>query len=363
MTSLAEVTHLCVNATLYAVMVPVVCQLWSLSELKALVSTGPLTFREKQEKESSLLSFFNTTSQVGFSTGTNQTASGTFWKSSVEKKQIVASGTLSDTPKKRVSYGSPWLSQSAASESVTLVSRGNGSALSLWLPGLLMDVVPDPGLEMVIEMPQQESTVELGVSGRDKKAHSKTTSEGTHREVNDWRSLIPDRVSEVYMADSPGLTNDWDLADVAFEGFHSPEEELRGDVFTDYKWPQRYDPLNGDVHVDALTSPLLEKLPETSWEKRDEVPVLEQTEEVLKKSKKDEFGSWAYVKKTKLTFSQDAGGSSSLSYEKEEERRPSVGEQEVRTSKLGMEWGKVNERGTSEKLEKDLIQSVLDLVR
>lgn len=359
---MAEVTHLCFNATLYAVMVPVVCLLWSVSELKALVSSGPLTFKEKQEKESSLSSSFNTTSQVGFSTGKNQTGSGTFWKSSVEKSQIVASGTLSDTPKKKVLYGSPWLSQSAASESVTLVSQDNGSALSLWLTGLLMDVVPDPGLEMVIEMPPQKSTAKLGVSGRDEKARSETTSEGMIQEVNDWKSLIPDRVSEVYMADSPGLMNDWGLADVAFEGFHSPEEELRGDVFMNYKWPQRYDPSSGDVHVDALTSPLLEKLPETPWEKSDEIPVLKQTE-VLKKSKKDDFGSWEYVRKTKLTFSQDAVGSSSLSYEKEEERRPSVGEQEVRTSKLGMEWGKVNEKGSSEELEKDLIHSVLDLVR
>ncbi|XP_026799894.3 zona pellucida protein C [Pangasianodon hypophthalmus] len=338
-------------------------------ELKALVSTGPLAFKEEQHEkgEPSLSNSFNATSRVGSFTRTNQIVSGTF-PSSVKKGWIAASVTVSGNSKKKVPYRSPWLSQPVVSDTVMVVSQDPGSALSLWLPELLMDVVPDPGLEMVVDIPQQNSTAKLvGVSSQDdaptEKAHSETTSEEIHQDARDWKSLIPERVSEVYQADSPGLMNDWDLGDdAALEGFHSSEEELRGDVFMNYKWPQHYDLPDHKVHMDALTSSLLEKLPEKPQEKDDDIRVLEQMEKVVKKVKGDEFGKPEYMKKTKLTFSQASDGSSSLSYE-EEERSPSVGEQEVKKSKLEMERMKVEEDGSSKKLEKDLMQSVLDLVR
>ncbi|MCI4382287.1 hypothetical protein PGIGA_G00013200 [Pangasianodon gigas] len=337
------------------------------SELKALVSTGPLAFKEEQHEkgEPSLSNSFNATSKVGSSVGMNRIVSGTF-PSSMEKGWIAASATVSGNSKNKVPYSSPWLSQPVVSDTVMVVSQDPGSALSLWLPELLIDVVPDPGLEMVIDIPRQNSTAKLvGVSSQDvptEKAHSETTSEEMHQDAHDWKSLIPERISEVYQADSPGLMNDWDLGDdAALEGFHSLEE-LRGDVFMNYKWPQHYDLSDDKVHVDALTSPLLEKLPEKPQEKEDDIMVLEQTEKVVKKVKGDEFGKPEYMKKTKLTFSQASDGSSSLSYE-EEERSPSVGEQEVKKSKLEMERTKVEEDGSSKKLEKDLMQSVLDLVR
>lgn len=113
---------------------------------------------------------------------------------------------------------------------MTFGSQGKRNALSLWLPGLLVDLVPDPGLEMVTDIPQPNSTAEIVVVARHggvptADVHSETTSEETHQEARDWKLLIPKHVSEVYMADSPDLM-DWDL-----EGFYSPEEELRGDVF------------------------------------------------------------------------------------------------------------------------------------
>ncbi|MCJ8736491.1 hypothetical protein PDJAM_G00013160 [Pangasius djambal] len=335
------------------------------NELKALVSTGPLIFKEEQNEkgEPSPSNSVNATSKVGSSTGMNRLGSGTF-PSSMEKGLIVASATVSGNSKKEVPYSSPWLSQPVLSDTVTVVSQDPGSALSLWLPDLLIDVVPDPGLEMVIDLPRQKSTAKLGVSSQDgvptEKAHLETSSEEMHQDARDWKALIPERVSEVYMADSPGLMNDWDLGDdAALEGFHSSEEELRGDVFMNYKWPQHYDPSDNKVHMDALMSPLPEKLPEKPQEKDDDLMVLEQTEKVVEG---DEFGKPEYMKKTKLTFSQASDGSSSLSYE-EEERSPSVGEQKVKKSKLEMERTKVEEGGSLKKLEKDLMQSVLDLLR
>lgn len=180
------------------------------------------------------------------------------------------------------------------------VSQDKENASSLLLPGLLVDIVPDPGQEIVIDNPQQESSAELlGVSGHDgvptKKGLSETTSVEMPRKAHDWESLIPERVSEVYMADSPGLLNDLG-DDVAMEGFlHSPEEEPRGGVFMNDKWLQHFEPSNSEVHVDALTSPLPEKLPEMPREKDDEILALKRTEKVLKKVK-DEFGNPGYVK-------------------------------------------------------------------
>ncbi|GAA6079788.1 zona pellucida protein C [Tachysurus ichikawai] len=52
-------------------------------------------------------------------------------------------------------------------------------------------------------------------------ACSKTTSEEKHQETYDWKSLIPERVSEVYMAGSPGKRSD-----AALVGF--PEHILAG---------------------------------------------------------------------------------------------------------------------------------------
>lgn len=222
------------------------------------------------------------------------------------------------------------------------INQDEDDASSMWLP---VDDVPDP----------ENSTADLmGVSIRDgvptEKAHLETSSsEEMHHEVRDWKSLIPERISEVYTAD---LMNDWDLADDyddALEEFYSPEEEQRGNVFMNYKWPQHY---NGP-HMKALESPLPGKLPEKP--QNDDL-VLEQTEKVVQMVKGDDVGKYR-----KLTFSQDSDGSSSISYE-EEVRSPSVGEK-VQTSKLEMEWRKVEEEGSSKKLEKSLMQSLLDLVR
>ncbi|KAK3563399.1 hypothetical protein QTP86_024175 [Hemibagrus guttatus] len=238
------------------------------NELKALVSTGPLTIKKEQNEEQSMSSSFNATAQVGSSTGMNRTESGTF-PSSVEKDWIVGSATVSGNSKKKVPYSFPWLSQPVLSDHIRVVNQDPGSALSLWFPGLFVDVSPDPTLKLVIDIPEQKSSAEfVGVSSQDsapsEKVHSETTSKEKHHDANDWKSLIPDRVSEDYMADSPGLRNDWDLGgnDAALEGVHSPEEELRGDVFTNYKWPQHYDLQDDKVQVDAFVSPQLEKLPE-----------------------------------------------------------------------------------------------------
>lgn len=335
----------------------------SVSELKALVSAGPLTIKEAQhDGEPSLSNFFNATAHIGSSTGAKQMVSGMF-PSSEEKGWIVASATALGKSNNEFPCSSPLISEPVVSDSMMVISQYPGSALSLWLPRRLLDAVPDPDLEVVIDIPQEKL---LDVSSQDafpiEKAHTKTTSEEMHQEAQDWKSLIPERLSEVYMADSPGFMNGWDLDVGPLEGFHSPEEkeELRGDVFMNYKWPQHYDPFD-DLPVDVLASPLLEKLPGKPQEKDPETVALKQTEKVVKKVKGDDFGKPEYTKKTNLTFSQLSDGSSSLSYV-EEERSLSMVEQEFKKSKLKMEQGEV-EDGSSKKLEKDLLQSLLDLVR
>lgn len=320
------------------------------------MSTGPLTIKEEQYMRQSLSSSFNATAQVGSSTGMNRTESGTF-PSPMEKGWIEGSATVSGNSKKKVPYSFPWLSQPVLSDSIRVVNQDPGSALSLWFPGLFVDVSPDPILKMVIDIPEQKSSAGfVGVSSQDvapsEKAHSETTSEEKHQEAIDWKAVIPERVSEDYTADSPGLRNDWDLGgdNAALEGGHSPEEELRGDVFMNYKWPQRYDLQEDEVQADAFVSPQMEKLHE------------EPLENEVKKLKGDNFAIPGYVKKT-LTFRQSSDGSRSLSYE-EEERSPSMDEREVRKSKLETGWRKMEEEGGSPKeVEKDLIQSLLDMVR
>lgn len=332
-----------------------ICSLDQLfvSELKALVSTGPFFIKEAQLEEQSLSNSFSTTSQLGFSTGATPIVSGTL-PTSVKRGPIVASATVSGNLK--VPYSSPWLSQPAMSDSVMVMSQGPRSALSLLLPGLVVDVSSSPPvLEMVIDIPQQTNTAKLGVSshGVPTAKLNQTTSEEMHQEAHDWKSPIPDGESE-YLADSPGL-NDWNLGgDDPLKGLLSTEEELRGDVFMNDKWLQHDDLSDKKKHKEALTSPMLEK----PHEKSGDIMVLEQTEKVVK-FKGDELGKLEYVKKTKLAFSQASDGSSSLSYE--EERSPTRGEQEVEKSE--MERRKVEEEGSSKKLEKALLQSLLDLVR
>ncbi|XP_060790819.1 zona pellucida protein C [Neoarius graeffei] len=286
------------------------------NELKALVSTGPFFIKEAQLEEQSLSNSFSTTSQLGFSAGATPIVSGTL-PTSVKRGPIVASAAVS---------------------------------------GLVVDVASSPVLEMVIDIPQQTNTAKLGVSshGVPTAKLNQTTSEEMHQEAHDWKSSIPDGGRE-YLADSPGL-NDWNLGgDDPLKGLLSTEEELRGDVFMNDKWLQHDDLSDKKKHKEALTS-MLEK----PHEKSGEIMVLEQTEKVAK-FKGDELGKLEYVKKTKLAFSQASDGSSSLSYE--EERSPTRGEQEVEKSKLEMEWRKVEEEGSSKKLEKALLQSLLDLVR
>lgn len=258
------------------------------------MSTGPLVLKEERHEEPSLTNSFNDISQSGSSTGTNQTTS----------------------------------------RSVVLESKGRAS---MWLPGLLVDV-PHPGVEM-IDVPQENNTAELGVSihnAPDEKVVSKIgPSEEILHEARDWKSLIPESISEVYTADSADVMKDWGLgADYFLEGFAVPTEDQQGDVLLNYKWPQHYNNLDASV-------PLLEKPQEM-----DHMMALEQAENVVQKLG-DEFGN--YLKKTRLTFSQYSGGSSSLSYE-EHIRSPSVGELEM----VG--------DGSSKKV-KDLLLSLWALVR
>lgn len=300
--------------------------LWSISEFKAFVSTGPLTLKEEQNEE--LSKSVNNTSQVGSSTGTKQTTSVIFPTS--VKKSFVMAGTLSGKLKK-LPYSSSWrsMSPSVVSESMMLINQDKGST-SMWIPGRSVDDMPDAVVE-IIDVPQENSSAELvGVSIQDEQVESETRSE-----VRDWNSLIPESVSEVYVADSVDVMSDWGLGgDDALEGFSSPNEEQRDDVLLNYKWPQHH------KNPGALAS-FLEKPQE-----KGHMMVLEQSENVVK----DVLPK--FLKKTKLTFSLGRDGSSSLSYE-EDVRSPSVDGQEV---KLEME-------NDSSKKVKDLMQSLLDLVR
>ncbi|TSS85051.1 hypothetical protein Baya_12393 [Bagarius yarrelli] len=319
--------------------------------INLLLNTSRLMFSQEEQPEDP-----SNSSHVESFIGINQSGSGRF-PSSMERGWIVASATMSDGFKMNVPYSSPWLSQPVASDGVMVINQEPGNALSVWLPGLSLDVAHNPVLELLIDLPQQKSPSRLvGFSsqgGAPSEGHVKNPSGEKNLKAHDWKSKIPERVSEVYMGDSPGLRNDWDL-----EGFPLPEEELRGDVFVNYKWPQQHALPDEKVREDSLASPLLEK-PE---EKGEEIKVLKQKEKAFKEVKGDDFGALEYMKKTMLTFHQASDGSSSLSYE-EEERSPSVGEQKVKKSKLEMDRRKVDEKGSSKEVEKDLMQSVLDVVR
>lgn len=326
------------------------------------MSSGLLIIKEEQHEEPSLSDSLNSTFGVGSSTLMNRTGSVAF-PSSVEKGWIVASATVSANSIQNAAYSAPWLSPPALSDGVLVLSQDPGSALSLLLPRLLMAVAPEPVLKVVPDIPQVKGTARVfSVSSQNDTPTDDVHSKPTSEEVHDWKSLLPERVSEVYTADSPGSRHDWDLGDFAVAGFHSPDEELRGDVFMNYKWPQNDALPDYKVGADAVATPLLENRPDKLQEKDDEIKIVKQKEKVVEKVKGEESGMLEYVKKTTLTFSQASDGSSSLGYE-EEERGPSAGEQEVRRSKLEMERRKVSDEGSSKEVEEDLMQRLMDVLR
>ncbi|KAM9466840.1 zona pellucida protein C [Clarias gariepinus] len=297
------------------------------NDLKALVSTGPVTIKDVEHEGEHLRSnSLNATSQVR-ETGTNLIVSGTFL--TLLKKSPT---TISKDSNKKPPYSPSLLAQPVMSYSIMVISQDSESALSLWLQGLLIDVASD--MEKVNNIPKQKSTAKPPTL----KPYSHTSSEEIHQEAHDWRAQNPGRVHDVYMSNSPGLKKSWDRREnLTWKGFHSPEEELRGDVFLNYKWPQHYD-FSDEVQVGALMSDWPERLPEKLWEKN-KTAVYNQT----KKDVGNEFEKTMYVK-INLNFSQASDGSTSLSYE-EEEGFLSIDEQEVKKSVEKMEWRKIEEKG------------------
>ncbi|KAL6478282.1 hypothetical protein MHYP_G00141170 [Metynnis hypsauchen] len=345
-------------------------------EFKAMVSTGPLTIKEKEHEKQ--LSVSNSTSitasQIAVSASStieNGIMSGA--SPLAERGLIVSGATVSGSS---ALNHPPLLTEPVTGDLIISLELGAPS----WLTGFIVDQ-PSPVLEMGIAYPKQKGRAEFtmlsqssapaesfwGISEADFEAMMQKEDPSTIFPELEPRQHKLAGVDHDYVADDPSLTSDGDFRDMpepALEHFHaSREEELRGDVFTNFREPQMENIPEMENSIASLHGLPKSKVSEKAGDK-DEVLVLTQTE-MLFKVKGDVETKPESVKRSKLTLTKASDGSSLLSFE-EEERSPTAGEEAVRKAALELKQKMVEEKLEGSKkqdAEKELASSLLDMLR
>ncbi|XP_035388676.1 zona pellucida protein C [Electrophorus electricus] len=343
-----------------------------LGEFMVLVSTVPVTIVEQPSSIGA--------SQFGASAidaGKGWTVSGAA-QSSTERGWVASETSGAGSSVRNKLNSSPWWSQPAVTNEVMVINQDLGDALSLWLPGLMVDIQSNPVFKMEIDsqkvkghIPSLSSplTEELllddyGAEGQ-KEEPLKISSElkSPNQElpgVADWLAAdAPDlRSEELDSSDTNYASDFWENQE---EG-----EELRGDVFGNFSPHSPVDesaedvpPLHADGPISQLHNALKNKI-RGKTESEDEVVVLSRTEMLFKRVKDVQLEP---LKQSKLTLTQDPDGSSSLRYE-EQQRTPYMADQEVRKTWLdlgrkGVGEGRRTQLGTGG----ELMVSLLDLLR
>ncbi|XP_036449494.1 zona pellucida protein C [Colossoma macropomum] len=343
------------------------------NEFKAMVSTGPLTIKEQEHEKQ--LSVSNSTSITAPQIAASATSARKDWIMSgaspfTGKGWIVSGASVSGSS---VLKHPPLKTQPLTGDLIISLELGTPS----WLPGLV-DVQPNPVLEMGIGYPKQKGRAKITMlSQSSAPAESfwgkpEADFEATMQK-EDPSKIFPElesrhqelaSVDNGYVADAPSLTNGHfgDIPEPVLGDFHQSSEELRGDVFTNFREPQMEN--IPEMEINSLHEVPKSKVSEEVQDK-DEVLVLTQTEMFFKKVKGDVEGKPESVKRSKLTLTQASDGSSLLSFE-EQERSPTAGEEAVRKAMLELKQNMVEEkleRSKKQDTEKELVSSLLDMLR
>ncbi|KAI4873914.1 hypothetical protein NFI96_018161, partial [Prochilodus magdalenae] len=379
------------------------------SEFKALVSTGPLTITEQEHEKQ--LSVSNRTSITASRIAASAISTGKDWlpsgASPATGKGRIVSGASPSTGKGRIvsgalpttgngwiasgaspSAGNGWLASGASvsgnpvlnsppllnQPADLIISQELGGALSLWLPGLVLDVQSLPVLEKGIGYPRSKGKAKITMLSAPADLEKPEANYEAAIQKEDPLKTLPQlesghqELASMTVADAPSEGHFRDIPKPALEGFAMESgEELRGDVFAHFREPLVEDV--SELDNSNLLHSFQKSMAPEEFQGQDEVLVLTQTEEFYKKVKGDVELKPESVKQSKLTLTQVSDGSSLLSFE-EEERSPVVGKEVVRKTTLELkrskttEEGKLGEEGSKQlDTERKLVSSLMDVLR
>ncbi|XP_015463432.3 zona pellucida protein C [Astyanax mexicanus] len=332
----------------------------SFGEFKAVVSTGPLSIKEQELEKQPLTGRTPTISNRRPWILSGASPSGAL-TSSTGKGWIVSGASVSGSPKVN---RSPWQTSPVTAD--LAVGRGLGDALSLLLPGLMMGVQSSPVIEIEIGYPQRKGRADL-LSGQSsvpadvfwRKPEAKFEASLQREDPQQVFPAVKPAYQELLgmadgypLADAPHLPSGGHYAEAPQPPLESlpdkPEEELRGDVFTNFREPQLEKVSSGENSVASMYDVQKSDVPELI-EDHDEgdVLVVSHTELLFKKANADVLDKPEFLKKSELTFKGVSDESSSLDYA-EEQGTPGLDDREE-SAKLSA--------------KKELVSSLMALMR
>ncbi|XP_055028452.2 zona pellucida protein C [Misgurnus anguillicaudatus] len=330
-----------------------------LLALTAIVSTGPLTIKEKlSDLEAAPLTWSD------YSTFKSKPAASTL----SDKRWIMAGASFSGNSKQNMADTPHWPVYPGFGGGVMLISQGLGGALSMWLPDL-MELQFNPMLEVGNGFSKNPAVVGVNLQGDDPfRVQKKPES------FKDWQmKLDPSEKTLQEMVDvGEGKVNfeavdpydgaeDLDMWNLEDDNGLYKESFVTG--MDEQEQPELDKPSQiSDLPPDDF-SPLLGTTPSpdmpTNGVEDDGEVFVRQAEMVFKKDEDEP------VHYSQLSLNQAPDGSSSLRYE--EQKRSSMKKQGIKSPKQELEKN-VEKREETQKAEKlytikDLVSSLLDVLR
>ncbi|XP_065144844.2 zona pellucida protein C [Paramisgurnus dabryanus] len=324
-----------------------------LFELTAIVSTGPLTIKEK-------VSDFEATPKTwaDYSTFKSSPAARTL----SDKRWIMAGASFSGNSKQNMADTPYWPVSPGFGGGVMLISQGLGGALSMWLPDL-MALQLNPMLEVGNGYPENPAVVGVNLQGDDPFEVQKPESfEDRQMKLDPSEKTLQEMVDvgegkanfeAVDPYDDGEDLSMWNLEDDAVL-YKEPFVTVKDEHPKLDKPSQVSDLPTNDLFLGTTPSP--DKVP-NGVQDEDEVFV-RQAEMVFKKDEDEP------VHYSQLSLKQAPDGSSSLHYE--EQKRSSMKKQDIKSPQQELEKD-VEKRGKNQKAEKlytikDLVSSLLDVL-
>lgn len=274
----------------------------SLSETKAIISTGPVSLKEFVEEENQQSFFTHSSltssifsSPIGTSSGSDTIAAAS---------SVPRFGTSS------------WFGQPIVPDLTFPLGQALANPLPMWFPRHDL-VMPVPLLGMGFRPILGRQSV-FGVPFE-------------YPEVPVYR--VPGLSLEE--PEVVGLNGDY-VADEAARLVPAPDEELRGDIFMNYKWEQK--PWQGHA-----------------WDTRGSVPEVSNSQTNKRESDYD-YNDFDLLRHSRMSFRPALDGTNTLY--KGEENNPNLDDQEVRKSRVMLTG-----QNEPERLNEDEVRALLDMLR
>ncbi|RXN29776.1 zona pellucida C related [Labeo rohita] len=315
-----------------------------LSEVTAVVSTGPLIIKDQQSASQA-----TPLALSDYSTKSSPPA-----RDDSDKRWIVAGASFSGSPMQNVGSVSPWPVQRGFG-GVMVISQGLGGDLSMWLPDI-MEFEFNPVVQMGIGYPDNpvvDITFHNGEPFSKLKPDERAVEKSQEAVAVDEGQAYVEAVDSHDVQDELGM---WHLNDVdhLYEVEEKPEvndlEQPQLDVESEFDLPSNDQP---------LISPTPDKLSKSA-EHEGEV-VFRQAEMVFESAKGAKLSE--PVLYSKLSLNQAADGSSFLNFE--EQKRPSMNKPDNKRPQLENNGEKMqkDERMEDTSKIKGLVSSLLDQLR